>query len=437
MLRDQGGDQVETLDDFRINDEKEDSQMVNLLSIIKNTGGQEAEETQALMTNQIQTDCIYHYSEAYEKMESEVRLPQLLAMQVERVELDLKHLEVNQPKGDEKALLEIRKKTVERVYRMTMAVRRSQSKMTEAERKEKQEVDEVRMEKRYAKAKKELSKRLKPSVKITSKSERKMRTRKEVDYTDEAKTHPNWKRDQKESKLNPVNSTLERIRKPGVGTVEVRESLVQGDSGWGLFAAKKITAGSDFCTYEGVELPESVVRMGYGNRDSVASAIKDHRTGEMIYVDGQSEAACYGRFAQDPIDELLVNAKILWRKGKLVDIAPGDEIYVQYGLEYWRDRLDVLTMELRERIEVKCTQTRVHFREECTVAEYKEKEPPSYKDGMRVRSEGVPLQQTPENYQTRLEKYEDTETDDSEQQAQERTERLQEEFSYENVLENE
>jgi hypothetical protein len=250
-----------------------------------------------------------------------------------------------------------------------------------------------------------------------------MRTRKEVDYTDEAKTHPNWKRDQKESKLNPVNSTLERIRKPGVGTVEVRESLVQGDSGWGLFAAKKITGGSDFCTYEGVELPESVVRMGYGNRDYVASAIKDHKTGEMIYVDGQSEAACYGRFAQDPIDELLVNAKILWRKGKLVliattDIAPGDEIYVQYGLEYWRDRLDVLTMELRERIEVKCTQTRVHFREECTVAEFKEKEPPSFKDGMRVRSEGVPLQQTPENYQTRLEKYEDTATDDSKQRAQ-------------------
>jgi hypothetical protein len=112
--------------------------------------------------------------------------------------------------------------------------------------------------------------------------------------------------------------------------------------------------------------------MGYGNRDYVASAIKDHKTGEMIYVDGQSEAA------QDPIDELLVNAEILWRKGKLVliattEIAPGDEIYVQYGLAYWRVRLDVLTMELRERIEVKCTQTRVHFREDCTVADFKEK----------------------------------------------------------------
>jgi hypothetical protein len=218
MLRDQGGDQVETLDDFRIDDAKEDSQMVNLLSIIKDTGGQEAEETQALMTNQIQTDCIYHYSsEAYEKMESKVRLPQLLVMQVERVELDLKHLEVNQPKGDEKVLLKIRKKTVERVYRMTMAVSRSQSKMTEAERKDKEKVDEDKMAKRYAKAKKEMSKRLKPTVKITTQSERKMRTRKEVDYTEEAKTHPNWKRDQKESKLNLVNRHCRSTRVTGSG----------------------------------------------------------------------------------------------------------------------------------------------------------------------------------------------------------------------------
>jgi hypothetical protein len=50
-------------------------------------------------------------------------------------------------------------------------------------------------------------------------------------------------------------------------------------------------------------------------------AIKNHKTMEFVCMDSPDEASCYGRYAQDPIDEDLVNAKILWRKGKMVVVA--------------------------------------------------------------------------------------------------------------------
>ena len=52
--------------------------------------------------------------------------------------------------------------------------------------------------------------------------------------------------------------------------------------------------------------------MGYGNRDYVASAIKDHKdkVNSVLYIDAEAELSCYGRFAQDPIDEHLTNSVI-------------------------------------------------------------------------------------------------------------------------------
>ena len=64
------------------------------------------------------------------------------------------------------------------------------------------------------------------------------------------------------------------------------------------------------------------------------------------------QAVIYGRYAQDPINEDLVNAKILWKRGKMVLVAtcpilPGEEVYVHYGIDYWKDRLDLLDEESR------------------------------------------------------------------------------------------
>jgi hypothetical protein len=117
----------------------------------------------------------------------------------------------------------------------------------------------------------------------------------------------------------------------------VKKSLVPGDSGWGLFAEKKIREGATVCGYGGVEVRPETLARGDVDRDYMAEAIKDHVTGERICMDGINELSGYGRFAQDPIDEGKVNAKLKWKDGRLVivamvDIAPGDEIYLHYGV---------------------------------------------------------------------------------------------------------
>ena len=99
-------------------------------------------------------------------------------------------------------------------------------------------------------------------------------------------------------------------------------------------ADKEIGEGATFCSYEGNVVPIQHLRSGYGSKDYVIQAIKNHKTGEIICMDSPEEGSCYGRYAQDPIDEDLVNAKILWWKGKMVlvattRIAPGDEIRSQ------------------------------------------------------------------------------------------------------------
>ena len=242
-----------------------------------------------------------------------------------------------------------------------------------------------------------------------------LRPRTKLSYQEEVKIAPNWivecRRDPTlESVVSTVNHQLETIRKTGYGTVEVRKSLIPGDSGQGLFVRKKgIKEGDILCSYEGVEVTRDQLRLGYGSRDYIASAVKDHaKPDELTYIDGESELSCYGRFAQDCIDDLLVNAKILYRKGKMVLVAMdhlevGDEIYISYGLDYWKTRLDFLVPELRERIAHLYQQNRrnVQFEDEVTVARFKEGEPATK---IRIEKEGNPLQRTPENARTRLER---------------------------------
>ena len=64
---------------------------------------------------------------------------------------------------------------------------------------------------------------------------------------------------------------------------------------------------------------------------------KDAKTGKTLYIDAAREDSCFGRFANDPRDDHLVNAKIVLKGGRLVmiamtDIGPGDEIFVDYGV---------------------------------------------------------------------------------------------------------
>ena len=233
-----------------------------------------------------------------------------------------------------------------------------------------------------------------------------LRTNKETDgMEEELMDQPNWKRKVVECELGQVNAKLISSRKKGYDKLEVRTSLVPGDSGQGLFAKKTIKEKEVICTYEGLEVSESIVNELFRNNDYVASAIKNQKTKEIIYIDGIQEESCYGRFAQDPIDESLVNAKILWRENKMVLVATskiedGEEVYVDYGLDYWRTRIGLLHPRLRRIMNQRWDPNRkVRFDTECQMAEYDGKEAARK---IKIQKESEPLKRISPNYITRV-----------------------------------
>ena len=275
--------------------------------------------------------------------------------------------------------------------------------------------------------------------------------KKSVDYREGGTnvTHPNWKHSDLKLLSSPINEKLVEAKKKGYNRMVVKESLIPGDTGWGLFASKNVREGGVCCTYEGNIVPVEHLRSGYGNKDYVVMAIKNHKTMEFVCMDSPDEASCYGRFAQDPINEDLVNAKILWRRGQMVVVAtcpisPGDEIYVHYGLDYWKDRLHFLDDESRERIEpriLKATKNvegllkAVQFQGENTVAVFEGEDPPAQTlEG--VREEGEPLRAPALDYHTRVGQYELQEGEEApEEELRQLDQALLDELAYENVEE--
>ena len=448
-----------------------DPEMVNFSLILTETGGVSgaaAEEHRAIWANQVSIEpeksSVKHYSEAFDRAESGAALPGLLINLVDSVAADLrerKHwkedmkemgrtVEVNQ-EAIQSEPFKRRQEVVERVKAMlkltipclkrVMTVTRSKEKLTkkvleeaatiheEEDMEEHEEEDELfsppssssshkdtsksgagdptsaKKKKKTRRAKSLYGKRLSGS------DRRVLRERiKEVHYDLEAKTQPNWKRDAVDSIRSSLNKALETCRRSGYGKVEVRDSLMPGDSGEGLFAVKKAKEGDELCTYEGVEVEGEMLDLGYHKGDYVASAIRDPISQQWVYIDAQERTCGYGRFAQDPIDEHLVNAKILWRRGKMrviatCEIEPGDEILVHYGLSYWRTRLHLLHPEVRARIEAKCKRVHVDFADEVTVVTYRDNVSLRHQDGITVEPEMEALQSTPDNFLTRAANY--------------------------------
>ena len=125
-------------------------------------------------------------------------------------------------------------------------------------------------------------------------------------------------------------------------------------------------------------------------------------------------------------------------------IAAGDEIYVHYGLDYWKDRLHYLDKESRERIEPlilrttggeKGTIKAVQFQGESTVAVFDQVDPPSQTlEG--VREEGEPLRAPALDYHTRVGQYELQEGEAApEEELRQLDQALLDELAYENVEE--
>ena len=148
---------------------------------------------------------------------------------------------------------------------------------------------------------------------------------------------------------SPLAQPLHAQRKLGHDKVTLMESTITG-AGIGLFAYKNISENQIFTGYEGPLLTKAQLEQfqkGSWNSNYVAQVVSDHVTGEVIYIDGQARDS-FGVFANDPRNDHLVNAKLIWtHKGaRLIatkNIFPGEEIFIDYGIEYWETRLDILT----------------------------------------------------------------------------------------------
>ena len=267
------------------------------------------------------------------------------------------------------------------------------------------------------------------------------RSRREVNYSEEDKSQPNWMRGETTPELHPLTTQLESLPLLGKGKVQVRQSLLGANAGYGLFATKKAKKMEELCSYEGVEVTLDQLANGYGGgRDYIASAIIDHKTGELMYIDAEQVFSCYGRFANDPLDDHLVNAKIVWNGTKMVLVAwkpieIGDEIYLSYQPEYWEGRIDKLSPDLRP--EVKGTRS-VRFTQENSVAVFREDSTPlslSTDRAKAARSSEL-LTPPPENLATRTRKFEDRVNLKEEMEAG-IAPRTADEFSYENLEQSE
>ena len=99
------------------------------------------------------------------------------------------------------------------------------------------------------------------------------------------------------------------------------------------------------CSYEGERLSKEQVQEKGRNLDYVFGMTTGE--GREQYIDALATHSCFGRFANDPVDDSLVNAKIVLRGKKLylmatTEIEKGEEIYLSYGIDYWISRLGVL-----------------------------------------------------------------------------------------------
>ena len=239
-----------------------------------------------------------------------------------------------------------------------------------------------------------------------------LRPKRDIDYAARVRIQPNWRNSEdaeEKHKVHPLDKELQRLKpKSGKGQVEVRVSTI-ANAGWGLFAKKAFDEGDELCTYEGPIIPENAFNHNYANGDYVAKVVKSRKknangewVNEFIFVDAIMETSCYGRFANDPIEENVVNAKILWNGHTAVivaqtEIAEGDEIFVCYGREYWSNRLGRLPEKDQELIlndADKCS-----FDPDVQSESYNTDDSPS---DFRMEGTLIPLHQPRDNLLTRF-----------------------------------
>jgi hypothetical protein len=263
-----------------------------------------------------------------------------------------------------------------------------------------------------------------------------LRVRKKIDYAAEDKVQPNWRNKKEEPPRRQVTIDMERSRRVGYKNCEVRESMLRG-AGDGLFSKKKFKKNEIICSYEGVLVSYDKLSKEYPDRDYVAG-VEDHE-GNLIYCDSPVVDSCYGRYCNDPLDDLIVNAKVLMEDGKIVvvawgDIEPGDEIFISYMGDYWYSRLDRLPEDLQERIKRNYPgEKRVDFGTNDIELHYKEAVSPATGMGRNLKKTKVLAQKPPKNRRTRLREERIQDQGGEEETFDEPNRIRHEDFAYENV----
>lgn len=136
--------------------------------------------------------------------------------------------------------------------------------------------------------------------------------------------------------------------------VEIKNSKIT-DAGKGLFAKKKIKKGDFICWYFGVLIEKDFVLNEYYDSDYLLS--NPHN--ELI-IDAADPSSCYGRYINDSLGLKKNNAEFIFYDNTFSagviatkNIKKGEEIYLSYGMEFWKEerRYNALSKRNREYID--------------------------------------------------------------------------------------
>ena len=117
-----------------------------------------------------------------------------------------------------------------------------------------------------------------------------VRPKRLIDYEEEVRVQPNWRDAAEPPKEHALKDELaKKYKHAGANKVEVRQSVLLGDVGWGLYASRTFGRGDELCTYEGHKVTPAMLTTGYGNTDYIIMFKIEDSDPEAVGVDAIGE----------------------------------------------------------------------------------------------------------------------------------------------------
>lgn len=136
--------------------------------------------------------------------------------------------------------------------------------------------------------------------------------------------------------------------------VEIKQSKIK-NAGRGLFATKNFAKGEFICWYFGCLIEKDFVENGYYDSDYL---LHNPHHSDLI-IDAEDEKSCYGRYINDSLGLKKNNCEFNFYTDTTSvgiiatkNIKNGDEIYISYGIDFWREdrRYNLLNKRNRDYI---------------------------------------------------------------------------------------